>query len=150
MQSDLDEANKKLKDADSDGYKAKYEKEHKDFEAYKKDVVTKETNAKKATAYKALLKKAGVSEKRMDAVIRLTELDKLELDDKGEIKDADKAVENIKSEWSDYIVKTEEQGAGTENPPSGAGTGGKTLSRAAQVVAKHNEMVYGVKGENSK
>lgn len=147
VQKQLDEL-QKSKGAD-DSYKEKYEKEHKDFEEYKKGVQAEKTKANKTAAYKALLKKAGVSDKRIDAVLKVTEIDSIELDDKGEVKDADKAVDKIKEEWSDFIVKTEEQGAGTENPPSGAGAGGgKTLSRAAQVVAKRNEMMYGVKGEN--
>ena len=131
-----------------DSYKEKYEKEHKDFEAYKKNIDAEKTKAKKSEAYKAVLKEAGVSEKRYDAILRLTDLDKVELDDEGKIKDSATVVEDVKKEWSDYIVKTEEHGAGTETPPAGAGAGGRTLSRAAQVAQKHNERLYGVKGDN--
>lgn len=133
-----------------DSYKEKYEKEHKDFEAFKKDIDAEKIKTKKSEAYKAVLKEAGVSEKRYDAILRLTDLDKVELDDEGKIKDSATVVEDVKKEWSDYIVKTEEHGAGTETPPDGAGAGGRTLSRAAQVVAAHNARLYGVKGEDSK
>ena len=135
-----------------DSYKEKYEKEHKDFEAYKKNIDAEKTKAKKSEAYKAVLKEAGVSEKRYDAILRLTDLDKVELDDEGKIKDSAKVVEDVKKEWSDYIVKTEEHGAGTETPPAGAGAGDRTLSRAAQVAQKHNERLYGIKskGESDK
>ena len=135
-----------------DSYKEKYEKEHKDFEAYKKNIDAEKTKAKKSEAYKAVLKEAGVSEKRYDAILRLTDLDKVELDDEGKIKDSAKVVEDVKKEWSDYIVKTEEHGAGTETPPAGAGAGDRTLSRAAQVAQKHNERLYGIKskGEGDK
>ena len=135
-----------------DSYKEKYEKEHKDFEAYKKNIDAEKTKAKKSEAYKAVLKEAGVSEKRYDAILRLTDLDKVELDDEGKIKEAAKVVEDVKKEWSDYIVKTEEHGAGTETPPAGAGAGDRTLSRAAQVAQKHNERLYGIKskGESDK
>lgn len=149
VQKELDGL-KKSKGAD-DSYKEKYEKEHKDYEDYKKQIQAEKTKASKTEAYKALLKKAGVSDKRIDSVLKVTSMDDVELDDKGEVKDADKKVEAIKQEWADFIVKTEEQGAGTETPPSGAGAGGgKTLSRAAQVVAKRNEMLYGVKGDDKK
>lgn len=148
VQRQLDSAKEELGKKDSDPYKEKYEKEHKDFEAYKKNIEAKETNEKKAAAYKELLKKAGVSEKRLNAVIRLTDLSKVELDKDGNIKDSDKTVDAIKEEWSDYIVKTEEHGAGTETPPGGNGDSGRQLSRAAQIVAKRNEMLYGVKGED--
>ena len=149
VQQELDEVKKKAEAHETDPYKEKYEKEHKDFEEYKKGVLAEQVKTKKVAAYKELLKKAGVSEKRIDAVVKVTAMDDIELDDKGEIKDAAKKEEAIKTEWSDFIVTETVKGAGTENPPSGAGAGGgKELSRAAQVVAKHNEMIYGVKGDN--
>ena len=134
-----------------ESYKAKYEAEKQAFADYKKGVEAEQTKAKKSAAYKALLKEAGVPDKRMDAILRLTDLDKVDLDDDGKVKDASKAVEDIKKEWSEFIVTTEAKGAGTENPPSGVGAGGgKPMSRAAQIVAAHNERLYGVeaKGEN--
>jgi len=147
VQKELDDLKAENEKNAHDPYKEKYEKEHKEFEAYKKNIEAEELKAKKTAAYRELLKKAGVSEKRYDAIIRLTDFDKVELDDKGAIKGSDKAVEDIKTEWSDYIVKVKEEGAGTETPPDGRGAGGAQLSRAAQVVAKHNEMLYGVKGD---
>lgn len=148
VQKELDEAKQQVEAAAKDGYKEKYEKEKKDFDEYKKGVEAEKTKATKTEAYKALLKKAGVSDKRVDAVVKVTAIDEIELDDKGEVKDADKRIEDIKTEWADFIVKTETKGEPTETPPDGGAGGGKGLSRAAQVAAKHNEMVYGVKGEN--
>ena len=83
VQSELDEANKKLEAVDTDEYKAKYEKEHKDFEDYKKSIDAEKTKAKKVEAYKGLLKEAGVSEKRIDAIVKITSMDDLELDAEG-------------------------------------------------------------------
>lgn len=152
VQKKYDDLKKEVEEKGDDTYKEKYEKEHKDFEAYKKNIDAEKTKAKKSEAYKAVLKEAGVSEKRYDAILRLTDLDKVELDDEGKIKDAATVVEDVKKEWSDYIVKTEEHGAGTETPPDGAGAGDRTLSRAAQVAQKHNERLYGIKskGESDK
>lgn len=133
----------KAENENADGYKEKYEKEHKDFEDYKKGIEAEHLKAKKIDAYKELLKKAGVSDKRVDTIVKVTLMDDIELDDKGAIKDSDKTIENIKAEYPEFIVTKTEEGAGTENPPDGKGASGKTLSRAAQVVAKHNEMLYG-------
>ena len=146
VQKDLDDANKALKDADVDGYKAKYEKEKKDFEAYKKDIVAKETNEKKVAAYKALLKKAGVSEKHIDLITKAKDISEITLQDDGTIKDAEDMEKGIKEQYKIYIPDIKEEGAGTEHPPKG--DGGRTVSRAAQIGAKYNEMVYGVKGDN--
>lgn len=145
VQKELNE----LKDAqgDANSYKEKYDKEHKDFEDYKKQIQADKEKAAKADAYRALIKKAGISDKRIETVLKATQLDEVEFDDKGEVKDADAVVDGIKKEWSEFVVTTKQEGAGTETPPDGSGAGGKTLSRAAQVVAKHNEMLYGVKGD---
>lgn len=148
VQSELDEANKKLEAVDADEYKAKYEKEHKDFEDYKKSIDAEKTKAKKVEAYKGLLKEAGVSEKRIDAIVKITSMDDLELDAEGKIKDSDKQIATVKEEYSDFIVSEDTKGADTKTPPGNNGDAGRTLSRAAEVAKRHNEMLYGVKGEN--
>ena len=145
-QEDLAKAKRDAEDAKTDEYKDKYESEKQAFADYKKSVESEKEKANKVTAYKELLKKAGVSEKRIDAIIKVTAIDDIELDAEGNIKDADDREKSIQEEWSDFIVTKSEEGAGTETPPSEVGAGGgKPLSRAAQVVAAHNERLYGVK-----
>lgn len=154
LERELDNARKdaEAKGKDGSSYKEKYESEKAAFDEYKKGVEAEQTKAKKVDAYKALLKKAGVSEKRIDSIIKVTVIDDVELKDDGTIKDADEREKSIKEEWSDFIVKKSEEGARTETPPAGGGEGGRTLSRAAQVAAAHNERLYGVKakGESDK
>lgn len=141
VQKELDE----LKGKDDDSYKAKYEKEHADFEKYKADQTAKETKASKTAAFRKLLKEAGVSEKRLDTVVRASapDIDALELDEKGNIKDADKLTDNVKTEWADFVVKEQTEGAKTSNPPASSGSGNKTESKAAQIVANYNKTLYG-------
>ena len=83
VQKELEDMKKMTEGSDS--YKEKYEKEHKDFEAYKDSIKAEQTKAAKVEAFKALLKKAGVSEKRIDAIVKVSSVDDIELDDKGEI-----------------------------------------------------------------
>lgn len=145
IQKELDD----LKAANADNpYKEKYEKEHSDFEKYKADVTAKETKQKKESAYKAILKDAGISEKRIDSIIKVSAIDEVELDDEGKIKDADKLKETLKTEWADFIVKEGTQGANTKTPPAGNGGSEGQPSRAAQVAQRHYEAMYGSKGEN--
>lgn len=106
-----------------DDWQKKYEKEHSDFEAYKNDVTAKETKRTKEHAVREFLKSAGVSEKRLDAVLKVTNLDDFELDKDGKIKDADKHTETVKTEWADFIETTTTQGANTANPPANNGKG---------------------------
>ena len=73
------------------------------------------------------MKAAGISEKRIDAVLKVSNIDSIELDKDGKIKDADKHTENIKTEWADFIPTTTVVGARTANPPANNGKGtGKT------------------------
>ena len=55
-------------------WKTKYDALKDDFEAYKKDISTKESEAAKNNAYKALLKEAGISEKRLETVLKAESL----------------------------------------------------------------------------
>lgn len=126
-------------------YKEKYDKEHADFEAYKNEQSAKATKAAKTEAYKALLKEAGVSDKHLNAVLRVSDLDAVELDDKGKVKDSKKALESIKNDWSDFIVEKETKGADTSTPPAGDGTTKyHGTGRAAKIAAAYNANLYGV------
>lgn len=128
VQKELDD----LKGKGDDGYKAKYESEHEAFEDYKKTVDAEKMTAAKEKAVEAVLKKIGVSEKRLQSVAKLAKadglLDKLELNEKGAIKDSDKLETSLKESYSDYIVTTSTQGANTANPP--ANSGGAKLTMA--------------------
>lgn len=127
---------KKLQDeADANGkdpYKVKYEAMKEEFESYKKDVETKETKAKKDAAYKALLKEAGVSEKRIDAVLKVSDVDGLEFDEEGKVVNQKDLIKAIKSEWSDFIVSEGRDGAKTPTPPDG---NGKTYKSRDEIFA---------------
>ena len=92
-----------------------------EFDQYKAEVEARETKAAKEKAYRELLKKANVSEKRLDAILKVTALDSLELDENGVLKDADKLTETVKKEWSDFIEQDGKQGADTPTPPENNG-----------------------------
>ena len=107
-------------------WKTKYQALKDDFDTYKTEQIKKETHAAKEKAYRDLLKQAGVSEKRLESVLRVSDVDGVELDDKGGVKDADKLAESIKNEWADFIVTTETRGANTANPPANNPIGSMT------------------------
>lgn len=123
VQAELDSLKSEGKD---NPFEAKYNELKAEYDNYKAEVTAKETKQAKTEAYKALLKEAGVSEKRLDAVLKVTDLEAVELDKDGNIKGADKLTESIKSEWSDFIITESTQGAKTANPPASTGTARKT------------------------
>ena len=113
VQKELDD----LKAAGDGGYKEKYEKEHKAFEDFKQAQTAKETRQAKETAYREFLKTVGVSEKRIPAIMKVTDLDSIEMEG-DKFKDADKLTETVKTEWADFIETSNTNGANTNTPPA--------------------------------
>jgi len=121
-------------------YKVKYDALKEEFNNYKADVNAKENKSKKSDAYKKLLKEAGVADKRLDAVLRVTDVDKLEFDEEGNLKDKDELVKAIKEEWSDFITTEFQKGANTSNPPQNNG-GGKLTKADIYKKDEHGKYV---------
>lgn len=113
-------------------WKVKYDALKEDFDQYKRDVEAKEAKATKEDAYKKLLEEAGVSPKRIAAILKVSDVDSVELDDSGNIKDAEKLTASIKEEWADFIQTTQTKGASTATPPSSTG---KTLKTKEEIFS---------------
>lgn len=114
VQKELDD----LKAKPDDGYKAKYEAEKKAHDDYKAEVEAEKVNAQKSELYKKMLAGAGIDPKRIDAVLKVTDLADVTIED-GKLKDADKLAESAKEEWSAFIIKSGTEGANVDNPPAG-------------------------------
>lgn len=129
VEKELNKAKEKIaKNGDGETVaKEDYDKLKKEYDDYKADITAKNTRTEKENAFRELLKSVGVSEKRFNAIIKVSDIDGLELDKDGKIKDAEKHTENVKSEWADFIETTTTKGAKTANPPANNGKGtGKT------------------------
>ena len=126
VQKQLEKAQADLEAGKKDSWKVKYEAIKEEFEGYKTEQTKKESHAAKEKAYRALLQEAGVSEKRLESVLKVSDVDSVELDEKGAIKGADKLTEAIKTEWADFITTTETRGASTSNPPANNNGGAMT------------------------
>ncbi len=144
VEKDLEKANAELEKFRSGDWENKYNKVKGEFDSFKTDVETKATRTAKETAYKKLLLDAGISDKRVETVLKVTNLDDVKIDKDGKIEDSDKLTESVKTEWADFIVTKREEGAGTPNPPANGGES-KPKSRAAEMVAKYNSEHYGSK-----
>ena len=137
VQKELNE----LKAAGDGGYKEKYENEKKAFEDFREAQKAKETRLAKESAYREFLKSCGVSEKRIPAVMKVTDLDGIEMDG-DKFKDADKLTETVKTEWADFIESTDTNGATTNTPPAnnpGSGTDLGALSMEDYIKARMNK-----------
>ena len=99
-------------------YEVKYNAIKEEFEKYKMDVQKRESTAQKSNAFRKLLQQAGVAEKRIDAVLRVSDVDGIKIGEDGTIEGESELMESIKKEWSDFITTEEAQGVKTANPPS--------------------------------
>lgn len=126
------------KNTATDGdWKTKFEKEHADFEAFKNTQAEKDAVATKRSAYRELLKTSGVSEKRLDSILKVTDLKELEYKD-GKFTKESEIVAGIKTEWSDFITSKSKSGAELKNPPNPSG-GAMTLK---DIYAKDDKGRY--------
>lgn len=152
IQKQLDELKKKQ--SEKDGDPSELEKVKKDladktaeYEKYKADIEAKETKVKKETAFRKLLKDAGISEKRIDIVVKASpnEIEAIAFDKEGNIKDSDKLTASVKETWSDFVVNQQQKGADVSNPPAGNGGSDPKPSRAAELFKQHAAEMYGNK-----
>lgn len=107
--------------ADTNGnanYKDLYESERDAFATYKAGVEADRSKAQRETLYRELLRVNGIDPKRHDAILRVTDLAGLEVDENGSLLNADKLSESIKSDWADFVVSTNTVGAVPDNPPA--------------------------------
>lgn len=121
----------KQQTAGTDSYKEKFEALQKEYDEFKATVESKETTAKKESAFRNILKDIGIPDKRIDAVVKVSDIKGIELDGEG-IKDAETLKESLKKEWSDFITTTKVEGVNSANPPS---TTGKTTMTKEQIRA---------------
>ena len=130
VESELNTLKEKM--AGEDPYKDKFEKVQKEYSEYKKDVEAKATTAKKENAFKAMLKEIGIPEKRIESVLKVSDVAKIEFDDEGKVKDGEKLKEGLKTEWTDFIPTTKTEGTKPATPPA---NGGKTTMTKEQIRA---------------
>lgn len=136
VQEDLKKAQAAAKDS------GEYDKLKKEFDDYKADVASKEALAAKKAAFQKVAKDAGLTEAGIAKAAKYQDYSKIELDDKGEIKDAKDLIKTIKEEWPEHVAKKETKGANTPNPPDG-GNGGSGFSDIRAMTAKWHAAKYG-------
>ena len=111
------ELQKKLEEVENgEDFKAKWEKEHQDFEDFKKKTESDATAAKIRSEYRKLLAESGISEKRLDSILKVTDISKMKLDKDGNLEGIDDLKKSISSEWGDFVTTVTEKGAVVEKP----------------------------------
>lgn len=132
IQKQLEEYQKAENDPKNKTLQVKYDALKEEFEEYKNGITAKETKAKKEEAYKQILKEIGIPEKRIPAILKVSDIDSIELDTDGNVTNKDKLTESNKAEWSDFIPTKKTEGAQVANPPA---KDGKTTMTKEQIRA---------------
>lgn len=144
LQTANDELEKvKAESAKQEDLQKKYDDLKSEYDTFKADTEAKATKAAKEAAYRKLLVDAGVSERRIAAIMKVSDVDSVKLDDEGNVVDADKLSEGVKTEWADFIETKHEKGADVSNPPENNGGKVKEPSRAVKLVTAYRNEHYG-------
>ena len=140
LQKQLEEA-KAASDGDGE-WEKKFSEEHKAFEDFKAQVASERADAEKAKAYRGMLTDAGIDPRRIDAIMRVTDLSKVEMED-GSLKDADKLKESAKKEWADFVVKERIEGSNPATPPKSTGNVEGGDQDVARRMQERHDRLYG-------
>ena len=70
--------------------------------------------------------------------MKVSDIDGVELDEKGAIKDAAKLTESVKTEWADFITTQKPKGADVSNPPANNPSEPEVSNLADALRAKYN------------
>lgn len=117
---------KELKEASEgqDGtnpFEVKYNDLKKEFDTFKESVEKEKADATKKSAYRKLLVNAGVSEKVIDDVLKITDINELELDENNNLKNEKDVADKIKDKFGSFIETTKKVGGKAPNPPNNVG-----------------------------
>ena len=129
-----DRLKKELDGAAEEGgkeWKDRYEAERKAFAAYKAEAEAEKGAAQVRALYRSELEGLGITGARADAVLKVTDLSKVETEG-GKLKDPEAVRKAIESEWAEFIPQKRTEGAGVANPPAGGGKA-KTMGEIAEM-----------------
>lgn len=121
LQKQLDE-----KDGGED-WKAKYEKEHSDFEAYKLQISKSAELEEIKALHGEILRDLGINADRIKAIQKVTDYSGMKKGKDGKLADEAAVRKAVSEEWKDFIPTNTNKGAKVENPPAAGKTAGKTM-----------------------
>ena len=118
--NELEKANKAI--TESEKLKEQYKNTKSEYEKYKGEIAAKETKVAKEKAVREYFKSKGINDDNMPIAMRgsRSEIDAMELDEKGKIKDTKVFDELIKGDYAKLISHTEVKGVQTQVLPPNA------------------------------
>ena len=120
MQAQLEEATKNIENLSKDSWKVKYEALKEDHEKFVNAQKMKEQYREKEKTYIDLLKAAGIPEKRIPSIIKVSNdyINSIVVSDGEKIENLDEITKYIMTEWAEFIPVVTDQGADVPRPIS--------------------------------
>lgn len=137
VQEELKKAQAAAKDS------GEYDKLKKEYDDYKAEVASKETLANKKAAFRKVAKDAGLTDAGIEKAAKYQDYNRIELDEKGEIKDAKDLIKSVREEWPEHVQTSGKKGADVPNPPGGGGDGAGKYNDIRAMTAKWHAAKYG-------
>lgn len=134
--ADLEKANQRISELEqalsaAEPYKARYENTLEEYETFKETVEAEKERATRQQLYRSLLQESGIADKRIDTVLKVADLDALQIED-GKVTNADDMKAKITEEWADLIPAEAMRGANVDTPPN-TSKGGMTKEQIMQI-----------------
>ena len=123
--AELTEAKEKSVDLTKYVEKSKYDelearlnkfKDYDELVKFKEDTLKKELNVKKTDAVIALLKENNANQKAVKLLAKEFDIDSLELDENGKVKNADDLIKGVKENYADFFTQEENGGVSPKYP----------------------------------
>lgn len=112
-----------------DAWEEKYNALKQEFDSYKADKAAEAAAATKRAAYREMLEGAGIAPKHIAAILKVADVNGVEIGEDGKIANTDDVAQSITNDWAGFIPATKTAGVDTPAPP--ANTGGNALTKDA-------------------
>ena len=91
-------------------------KDYDELVKFKEDTLKKELNVKKTDAVINLLKENNANQKAVKLLAKEFDIDSIELDENGKVKNADDLIKGVKENYADFFTQEENGGVSPRNP----------------------------------
>lgn len=127
----------------TEDWEKKYNSLNEEYEGYKAKVAQDKADEEKKSLYRSLLRESGIDAKRIDSILKITDLSDVSVKD-GKIEGNEEIMEAVKKEWAEFIPQTTTAGANVETPPANnnSGTNGAN-PETVERLSKRHERMYG-------
>ena len=117
-------------------------KEFERLQKFEQDTKANQTRAKKEQAVTDLLKENKASDKALKLLLKGVDLEKVELDESGKIKDGKSIVDTLKGDYADFFIQEQKGGAHPGNPGGQGGDPKITKEQFAKMSYTERMKLY--------